>query len=543
MQARSLFHSVARSWLVAGTLCLTARVARSQDLPRQSNRQQDDSVAESLRDLQAQVHELKSMLADMRAEVAGSRVEVREMRRELDATRSQLPSAQRASQEPSANPAGGPPPSQGEGAESSEAQTGEERLAKFEEDQRLLNSKIDEQYQTKVESASKYRVRLSGIVLLNVFGNHGTVDNEDFPDIAIPRGPLDSNRDLGFSLRQSELGLEVFGPQVAGAKTSASLQFDFSGGFPDALNGVTFGLVRLRTGTIRLDWPRASLVAGQDVLFFSPLSPTSIASLAVPAFSYAGNLWSWTPQIRVEHRLDLSSNSTITLQGGILDPLTGEPPDSQFLRFSPPSEPLFVRSGQAGEQSGQPGYGTRAAWSEHVLGETITVGLGGYYSRQNWGLGRYVDSWAGMSDWSFPLGRWFGLTGEFYTGRALGGLSGGIGRSVLFEGSLTDPATAVRGLRSMGGWSQLKFTPTAKLEFNGAFGQDNPFAAEVRRFPDSPSYFNPLIVRNQSSMANFIYRPRSDLLVSLEYRHLRTFMLNNDSLTANHVTLSVGVLF
>jgi len=33
--------------------------------------------------------------------------------------------------------------------------------------------KVDEQYQTKVESASKYRMRLSGIVLLNLFSNWG----------------------------------------------------------------------------------------------------------------------------------------------------------------------------------------------------------------------------------------------------------------------------------------------------------------------------------------------------------------------------------
>jgi hypothetical protein len=32
----------------------------------------------------------------------------------------------------------------------------------------LVQAKVDEQYQTKVESASKYRVRLSGIVLMNL---------------------------------------------------------------------------------------------------------------------------------------------------------------------------------------------------------------------------------------------------------------------------------------------------------------------------------------------------------------------------------------
>ncbi|MFY9529794.1 MAG: hypothetical protein WBC04_24795 [Candidatus Acidiferrales bacterium] len=545
MHARSLFHSIAKPWLLAPAVLLTAGMARSQDLPREPARQQADSITESLRDLQAEVRELKSVLKEMRAEAAGSRAEILEMRRELEATREQLASAQPPSQESGSgpgSPAGGSQKTSNDaGGESAQVQTDEERLAKLEEDQRLLGSKIDEQYQTKVESASKYRVRLSGIVLLNAFANRGAVDNEDFPDLAVSRAPLISSGDFGFTLRQSEVGLEVFGPEVGGAKASANIQLDFAGGFADAPNGVTFGFVRLRTGTVRLDWPRTSLVAGQDALFFSPLSPTSIASLAVPALSYAGNLWSWTPQVRIERRLDLSTDSTITVQGGILDPLTGEPPDSQLLQTLP--ETQFLRSRQAGEQSGQPGYGARVAWSHRAFEQTISIGLGGYYSRQNWGLGRSVDAWAGMSDWTFPLGRWFGLTGEFYTGRALGGLGGGIGRSVLFEGSLADPATTVQGLRSMGGWSQLKFKPTAKLEFNGAFGQENPLAADIRRFPDSPSYFYNLIVRNQSAMANFIYRPRSDLLLSLEYRHLRTFSLNNDSVTANHINMSIGVLF
>ena len=41
----------------------------------------------------------------------------------------------------------------------------------------------------------------------------------------------------------------------------------------------------------------------KTMLYVSPLSPTSFASLAVPAFGYAGNLWGWIPQVRVEHRI------------------------------------------------------------------------------------------------------------------------------------------------------------------------------------------------------------------------------------------------
>src|SRR6185437_9122661 len=146
---------------------------------------------------------------------------------------------------------------------------------------------------TKVEAASKYRVRLSGIALLSVFDNRGTVDDQEVPEIASPRQPFDSPGTFGASLRQSQVGIEAFGPDFAGAHTSASLKFDFAGGFPNTPNGISMGLVRLRTGTIRLDWATTSVIAGQDGLFFAPLEPTSLASLAVPPLSYAGNLWGW----------------------------------------------------------------------------------------------------------------------------------------------------------------------------------------------------------------------------------------------------------
>ena len=55
-------------------------------------------------------------------------------------------------------------------------------------------------------------------------------------------------------------------------------------------NGVNSGLVRLRTATMRLDWKNTDVVVGQDQLFFAPNSPTSFASLIVPALSYSGQL-------------------------------------------------------------------------------------------------------------------------------------------------------------------------------------------------------------------------------------------------------------
>ena len=495
----------------------------------------DPSLAETVQQLQEQVKELRSIVADLRSESEQYRAETRELREELHSVVGQLSankpatvqvaqtaansSDQDASQAPNAAPESAP----------------ESRLAKLEEQYDLLTGKVDDQYQTKVESRSKYKLRLSGLVLMDLFSNRGRVLNTDVPGQADDADLLGRSSSTGLSLRQSQIGLEVFGPELAGAKTRGDLQADFAGGFQYAPNGIALGVFRLRTATMHLDWAHTSIVAGQDAPFFSALSPTSFATLAEPALSYAGNLWMWIPQIRVERRLTISENSNFLLQGGILDGLTGEPPVYGY-----------GRTAQAGEYSRQPGYAGRVAWSHTMFGQPLSFGAGGYYSQQNWGFGRNIDAWAGTLDWNIPFGKLLGLSGEFYRGQALGGLGGGSYQSALFSGSPTDPNSRVRGLDTLGGWAQLKLRPSAKVEFNFAGGQDNPFASQIRAYPfsaygTSGGHLPP--VRNQTGLMNVIFRPRSDLVLSAEYGHTSTFQIDNNRYTADRFNLVMGILF
>ncbi len=515
------------------------------------------TTTSAIGDLQDQVRQLRIMVEEMRSENAQSRAEMQKLRQDLQATRALLEQpgpAQPSADQPETAAVNGQGSNAGDStsgalprttAASDPAATNPQtaaladRVEKLEDSTALLGAKIDEQYQTKVESASKYRARLHGIVLMNAFRTVGNPDNLDLPTLAQPVQNGWNSASIGATLRQSEVGLEVFGPNVGGARTSADVQFDFSGGFPNTGNGVNFGIVRMQTASVHFDWEDTSLIAGQDSLFISPHAPTSFASLAIPAFAFAGNLWGWIPQVRVEHRFSLSDQQTVLVQAGVLDNL-----DWEFPQQSPQNS--FLRTPQAGEFSGQPAYAARTSWSRPVMGHPLTFGAAGYYARQAWTWNRYTDAWAGMLDWEIPLPGRFGLSGEFYRGRGIGGLGGAAGQTVLFGGSgqQSDQFAPVRGLDAVGGWAQLKFRLNPKLEFNGALADDNAFAGDIRGFAtNGGSNFMTILGRNRGALVNVIFRPRSDLVLAAELRRWQTFPVYSSSSFANQVNLSAGILF
>jgi len=90
----------------------------------------------------------------------------------------------------------------------------------------------------------------------------------------------------------------------------------------------------------------------------------------------------------------------------------------------------------------------------------------------------------------------------------------------------------------------LKLKATSTLELNAAVGLDNPTTAEVRAAAPSQQFlFSPSSVQNRGALVNFVFRPRSSLLFSAEYSHLRTLQLNDVSNSADQFNLIMGILF
>jgi len=400
------------------------------------------------------------------------------------------------------------------------------------DDWQVVNARVEEQAQDKVESRLKYRLKLSGIVLFNAFGVSGQVDNLDVPTTAVSPIPGASSGSVGASLRQSILGLTGYGPDILGARTSGDVQLDFFGGLPYSYGGQTSGLVRLRTGRVRFDWANTSVIAGLDVPFFSPNMPSSFLSVAVPGFSSAGNLWTWTPTIRVEQRFD-TPHSRLKVEAGILDPTSYVNPYPNQRVPTP------------GESSRQPTYAVRLSVNNRDESRPMSFGISGVYSPQRYYGGTNVSSAGGVADWKIQFLKHVELSGEAFGGKGLDGF-GGVPEPVVpgddysYYGAA---APALARVKMFGGWSQLKLRVDSRSEFNVGIGSGARNSGELRAIaPLDPALAN-LSPRNDMLFVNYIYRPRSDVVLSPEFRRLRTYQLSGIPAIADQIGLSVGFLF
>jgi hypothetical protein len=404
-----------------------------------------------------------------------------------------------------------------------------------------LEAQVKAHDQTKVESSSKYPIRLSGLILFNGFINRGTVDSMDLPSIALRSTPGNTGS-AGATMRQTILGIEGFGPRIAGARTSADVSFDFYGGIPYSSYGTAAGLVRLRTGGVHLNWSRDLLEAGMAAPLISPLSPTSFATVAEPGMAWAGNLWTWAPQVRYAHRFLDARERRWQVEFGLWDP-----PEAGY------NSTTVMRAPSPGERSSQPAYEARFSFGSGDTEHGLQAGVSGYYSRQKYSAtatsasssySESNDSWSFAADWRLPIAHRFELSGEGYRGRSLGGLGGGVYKDVLVGTNPVTGAGAIQGLNAIGGWTQLKAKFAGSLEGNAAIGQDNGYASDFHSIVLPPNAgATQLRARNRMVDGNLIYRPKTYLILSPEYRRIWTWPISGSGNTADIFTMSVGYQF
>ncbi len=484
--------------------------------------------------LAQQVQKLTEAMARTQAQLEQSQHELEEMRKQLSELQSQM-----AQSRPGAADVAPSSVSNSSSSPSAGSQSAGAAVDDMHERQAMDETQIATLEQAKVESESRYPVKITGLLLLNGFVNTKAVDMPATPTVAIP-----GSGSTGASVRQSILGLDARGPHLFGASSYADLRVDFDGTSPNG--GAYFGyynsnatLLRLRTAHAGLQWNHTDAYFSLDRPIFSPDTPTSLTAVAVPALAWSGNLWTWNPQLGVNQDLDALHGRTLRLQAVLVDvsdaPLT---PQQAGATTTPPS---------SAEQSRWPGVEARIALLGHSMSNDQPYnhfGIGGYFApHYSTFIGHGFDSWASTLDAGLLLPAHLQFTGSFYRGLALGGLGGGAYKDFAFKPDEDETGYYFRPLDDVGGWAQLKEKFSERLEVNAAFGIDDVFASELRQYAIPGNTLYQDLDRSRTYTGNVIYSPSAYLLFSLEYRHLQSTPVTGPSSASNILGLGAGYKF
>lgn len=476
-----------------GCFLLGSAVCRAQQPDSSSVQQQMHQMAEAVAQAQAQVDASQQQLLELKQRMAAL-----EQRLGVDVVTTETPADKLASS-----------------------------IEELREQQALQQTQIATLDQEKLETQSKYPVKISGLILANGFVNTSRVDQA-----ASPTSALGGAGSTGASLRQTVLGIDARGPHLAGAASRADLRIDFFGaGFQGGYTD-TGGLLRLRTAHAALDWEKTSAFFELDRPIVNPEVPTSLTAVATPALSWSGNLWMWSPQIGLSHEMDLGRSARVSLEGALID--VPDPPGSVQV-MNPSTVSLAELSRWLG---GEVHFGIQGAPDRE--GSRPSIGVGGYISPHRTNDGSRFNAWAGTLDYRVPLPLRMEWSGGVYRGQGLGGLGGGAYKDYVYY---EHGASPYRPLDDVGGWTQWKERASERLEFNGAFGIDNAFSSELYGYTSANPTVYQTLARNRTFFANAIYSPSAYLLFSVEYRHIATGSVGAPSASSNVIGVAAGYKF
>ena len=419
---------------------------------------------------------------------------------EIHALRSEL-AASRAQAPPGSQAEAGQAQAQTPPAQSSSEPSLAER-------QQATEQRVADLSQEKVEASQRFPVSLSGMVLFNSFLNGKSTGGFEDPTFA---SLTPGNAVNGATLAQTILGLRYQSPQALwGARVNGSLFFDFWGGDPGAH---LEHWARLRTADIRLDWTNTSVSVGQDKPLIAARDPFSLAQVAVSPFTDAGNLWLWSPQMRVEQRFKFGANDSLRAQLSLYQ--LGEAADG----------PNY--SSAHGDRRSAPALQGRFEY-RHDFSDHVRVELApGFHTAETTENGSSIPSRLFSFDWFVNPWEKIEFSGAFYRGENIAGL-GAIGPGYFFYDGVTKP------MQSIGGWAQLGWLATPKLTFHLIAGQHDNQRSQV---------YQGLIFKNEAYAANMIYRVAPNVLFSLEAMQLRTSYAKTGIRLNNHYDLGLAYLF
>ena len=365
----------------------------------------------------------------------------------------------------------------------------------------IVERRVEEQAQTKVEAPSRFPLELTGTALFQTFYNTKGANSIDVPTTAAASPGRAAG---GATVRQSIIGLRYHGPQTLwGGKISGSLMMDFWDGNTE---GATTPF-RIRTADFTVDWASRSVSLGLMKPLISPHNPNSMAYIGITPLTSAGNLWRWQPQVRFEQRAGWFKGQAAVMQTN--EDSTGAPTNLLSSRRRPSLE-------------------LRAAAAKSFAGDrSFEIGVGTHMSESRVGS-QSLPSRIVSADWLVtPLSK-LTLTGTFFNGENVHHL-GSLRQS--FRIAANGFATTVH---STGGWAQISVAATSRITFNGFAGIHDDRDSDLNRGQNG---------RNRNAGANVMYRMAPNVVLTFEGLQIRSNYVGTVNRRMNRYDLSIAYLF
>jgi hypothetical protein len=127
----------------------------------------------------------------------------------------------------------------------------------------VLQTQVAELAQTKVESTTRFPVKLFGTVHAGVFANSANANWLDNPNICNATPANGRRGTMSASVRQTRIGFAADGPRIGSARANAVVAMDFFGGIPGCQTGQVMGLPRLLVAFARIEGARSAVEVGR----------------------------------------------------------------------------------------------------------------------------------------------------------------------------------------------------------------------------------------------------------------------------------------
>jgi hypothetical protein len=363
---------------------------------------------------------------------------------------------------------------------------------------------------TVVTATTDVRVVVGGAVVADFLWNEARPLAPGTPFFLTPDSPFGFDQEtFDAHARQTNLFALFTGPEVCGLQSGGMIWANL---YNDALIVDRYGLLPIVAfGELKDDYSRYA--AGLQLDIFNPLNPT------VLPFSYllsSGNTGAYRGQMRWERYFHTSSDSQITLIGGIGEPI----PTTVSNDF------------ELSEDNGWPNLEGRAALGlGPLMGEGLLrrrpfeVGVSGVVGQirtTQIAVREVADVWGIGGDARWAITRCCGVQGEVYAGQTLGTYGGAVMQninSVTFE-----------GIESAGWWAEFYYywVPDC-LHSHFGYGMDDPRDEDLAAGQ---------IEQNQTVFANVIWDVNKHLRFAVEFTYRDTDwvapLLDNEGFGAHY---------